>query len=445
MMRFLLLLVICVIAFNDISGISLGLGAGLSAKNLLVYLGGGWLLLLRAMGTSTTVELRTLRISFMVLIGYAVLTMFIASGVIHYEGYDLRDSAYALKSLWIDPFVFFLVFFYGTRTIEDARWLIKALLFLVSIANLFTIAKATGIIEFGADIMAGAQDADVARVHGVFGDANETGTMITTLLPAYIVFVLAAKGFARLFWVACMTSSAVVLLMGASRGALVSLILGALWAAYLCRAYISFGAAIKWGSAVFAIMLLVALVAGHSYLESYFHRFTDVYLSSAGDVSAGRTDIWTRAILRMMNSPLSLITGFGWNTWLEGSVMGFYIVAHNHYLSLWFELGLVGLICFIVMLRQVVKEALTTIAIADAADRDLVVAFVFSFLILAVGIFFVLLYKPWLYIWPYIGLAMRYTINVRAASRAKVEVQPATNLVATVEPFNAPARFAGKK
>jgi O-antigen ligase len=147
----------------------------------------------------------------------------------------------------------------------------------------------------------------------------------------------------------------------------------------------------------------------------------------------------------MMNSPLSLITGFGWNTWLEGSVMGFYIVAHNHYLSLWFELGLVGLICFIVMLRQVVKEALTTIAIADAADRDLVVAFVFSFLILAVGIFFVLLYKPWLYIWPYIGLAMRYTINVRAASRAKVEVQPATNLVATVEPFNAPARFAGKK
>jgi hypothetical protein len=40
---------------------------------------------------------------------------------------------------------------------------------------------------------------------------------------------------------------------------------------------------------------------------------------------------------------------------------------------------------------------------------------------------------------------MRYTINVRAASRAKVEVQPATNLVATVEPFNAPARFAGKK
>ncbi len=79
------------------------------------------------------------------------------------------------------------------------------------------------------------------------------------------------------------------------------------------------------------------IVAGRTYLELYIHRFTGVYRVSAADVSSGRSDIWGRGLEAMMNSPVSLITGFGWDTW---SVMGFNIVAHNHYLSLWFELGL---------------------------------------------------------------------------------------------------------
>ena len=142
MIRFLLFLIICTLAFNDISGIGLSLGAGMSAKNLLVYMGAGWLLLHRGLGPPVRAELRTIQICFMVLIAYATITMFIASGIIHYEGYDLRHSALDLKILLIDSFVFFMVFFYGTRTNADARALLKMLLFVVSIANLFTIAKA---------------------------------------------------------------------------------------------------------------------------------------------------------------------------------------------------------------------------------------------------------------------------------------------------------------
>jgi O-antigen ligase len=427
MMRFLLFLIICVLAFSDTSGITLSLGAGMSAKNLLVYMGAGWLLLQRALGPPVKVELQTIQICFVVLITYATVTMFIATGIIHYQGYDLFDSAMALKIELIDSFVFFMVFFYGTRTIVDARSLLKMLLFVVSIANLFTIAKARGIIDFGAPIMVVVPDSiyAVSRIDGVFGDANETATMIACLLPVYASFILSAKGFGKIFWIACMTLSAVVMFMTVSRGALVGLLLGTLWAAYLCRRYLSLRVAIKWGSAIFAIAAVVALIAGGTYLNTYIHRFTGVYLSSAADVSAGRSDIWVSALMAMMNSPVSLITGFGWNTWAENSVIFFFLVAHNHYLSLWFELGLIGVVSFIVIFHQLVTTALRTAAISDSPDRSLIIAFVFSFLILVVGIFFVLLFKPWMYLWPFIGIAMRYTVNVRSASRNDLDLQPA--------------------
>jgi O-antigen ligase len=447
MMRYLLFLIICVLAFSDTSGLGLSLGAGMSAKNLLVYIGAGWLLLQRALGPPVKVELQTIQICFMVLIAYATVTMFIASGIIHYQGYDLSDSAKSLKVILIDSFVFFMVFFYGTRTTADARSLLKMLLFVVSIANLFTIAKARGIIDFGVPIMRVESDvlSDVTRVDGVFGDANETGTMIACLLPVYVSFILSAKGFGKLFWVACMTFSAVVMFMTVSRGALVGLILGTLWAAFLCRRYVSLRVAVKWGSAIFAITVVVALIAGRTYLETYIHRFTGVYLSSAADVSSGRSEIWVRALMAMVNSPVSLITGFGWNTYSEGSVIGFFLGAHNHYLSLWFELGLIGVVIFLLIFHQLVTTALTTAAIADAPDRDLIIAFVFSFLILLVGIFFVIFYKPWTYLWPLIGLAMRYTVNVRSASRINLDAQPAKNLSQDIVHLNAPARSAKMK
>ncbi len=436
MMRFLLFWVFCVLAFSDIFGTGLTLGAGVSAKNLLVYMGAGWLLLGYALGRPFKGELQSIQICFMVLIAYAFITMFIASEFIRYPGYELRGSAISLKVSLIDPLIYFTVFFYGIRTMVDARSLLKTLLFAISIANLFTIAKARGIIDFGVPVMTSD------RVDGVFGDANETGTMIACLLPVYVSIILSAKGFRKIFWLVCMILSMVVMLMGVSRGALVGLLFGSLWAAYLCRRYLDFRVAIKWGSVIFAIASIAALIAGRTYLAIYINRWTGVSLSSAADVSSGRSDIWSGAFMLMMNSPVSLITGFGWDTW---SVMGFKFVAHNHYLSLWFELGLVGVVGFLLILRQLVTTALTTAAVADASDRNFIVAFIFSFLILAVGIFFVLLFKPWMYLWAYIGLAMRYTVNVRAASRTNLDLQPKKNLSRAIGHLTAPANSARTK
>jgi O-antigen ligase len=436
MMRFLLFLIICVLAFVDIFGTGLTIGAGISARNLLLYLGAGWLLLEHALGRPFKGELKSIQICLMVLITYAIITVFIAGEIIHYQGYEPYASAISLKVSLVDSLMFFLVFFYGARTVVGARSLLKVLLIAVSIASLFTIARARGIIAFGVPVM------DSDRVDGVFGDANETGTMIASLLPVYVPVILSAKKFGKIFWVVCMILPVVVMLMGVSRGALVGLLFGTLWAAYLCRRYLSFRVAIKWGSTIFAITTIAVLIAGRTYLEIYIHRWTGVSMSSASDVSSGRSDVWGQAFFVMMNSPVSLITGFGWGTWW---VMGFYLAAHNHYLLLWFELGLVGVVSFLLILRQLVKTALTTAAVADTSDRNFIVAFVFSFLILAVGIFFVLLFKPWTYLWAYIGLAMRYTVNVRAESRVNLDLQTERNLPQVIGRLTAPARSAQAK
>jgi len=443
MMRFLLFLYICVLALGDIFGYALSLGAGMSARNLLIYGAAVWLLLQRADGPPGKGELQTIQISFMVLIAYATVTMFIASGIIHYPGYELRVSAIALKLQLIDSFLLVLVFFYGTRTTVGARSLLKMLLVAVSIGNLFTVAKARGIIDFGVPVIFDAPNTVTSsfRVEGIFGDGNETGTLIACLIPAYVSLILSAKGFGKLFWTACIIFSAVVMLMTTSRGALVALLSGTLWGAYLCRRYMSLRVAIRWGAAICAITIVGALIAGPTFLAIYIHRFTGVYLSSAADVTSGRSDIWLRAVVAMMNSPVSLITGFGWNTWSGGSVMSGF-VAHNHYLFLWFELGLIGLASFLVMLQQLVTTALSTVPISDAPDRNLIIAFVFSFLILSIGIFFVLLFKPWTYLWPYIGLAMRYTVNVRSASRINLDLQPEEKLPQAVGRLSASARPA---
>src|ERR1019366_4190930 len=97
MMRFLLSLIICVLAFIDIFGIGLSLGPGLSAKNLLLYMGAGWLLVQYALGRTFKGELQSIPLCPVVLVAYAVITMFDGSAIMHYPCYELSVIAISLK------------------------------------------------------------------------------------------------------------------------------------------------------------------------------------------------------------------------------------------------------------------------------------------------------------------------------------------------------------
>jgi O-antigen ligase len=110
---------------------------------------------------------------------------------------------------------------------------------------------------------------------------------------------------------------------------------------------------------------------------------------------------------KMMANPLALITGFGWDTY---DVMGFFYATHNHYLTLWFELGIVGLGSYLLLIGQLVMTARRAAEIAPEPTARYLIAFIYGILAVSGAAFFTTLSKPWLYVWMYVGLTMRMAV-----------------------------------
>jgi O-antigen ligase len=133
-------------------------------------------------------------------------------------------------------------------------------------------------------------------------------------------------------------------------------------------------------------------------------RFFDIGSMNLSDASSGRSDIWSLALKTMMESPLALITGFGWNSW---STMPTIFVLHNTYLDQWFNLGMVGLLTYIAI------EYLTIVAAKRAATTSSgpmqwdMIAYVFGMVALSIAVLFQNLFTPRPYLWMYCGLVMR--------------------------------------
>jgi O-antigen ligase len=258
------------------------------------------------------------------------------------------------------------------------------------------------------------------RVYGFFGHANETGALVAVFLPAYVAVAMSEKGALRFGWLVAMMISVVVLIMTGSRGALAGLLIGGAIGAYMCRRYLTPAKLIRGGMLLAAIGLPVIALLGAKYGADFIQRMVSQgSAADVGEVSSGRTDLWMGAISRMMETPVSLITGFGWNVY---DSMGFILVPHNHYILLWFELGLIGIACYLVVIRTLLRSALSGLQTATPEVQSYLIALVFAIMILSVAIIFEQLYKPWYYIWPYMGITLRAALLAR---RSSVIPQPA--------------------
>jgi hypothetical protein len=416
-MAYLLLLPLIVYAVGDTFSMPLNLGPGLSLRNAVVYV----VLLLVALRTAVRgnfkLELPAIHVCFAALIGYATLTFLAAALVIQYEAYDVLQSAIALKIYMIDYAIIFALFFYGTRTIRDGIFLTNALVIIVAIANVLCIASVEGIVNIGGVAATPSED---GRVHGAFGHANETGALLVTLLPAAVAMARTGGLFSVLAAIGSGMASLMMLLMGASRGAYVAAFLAYPWSAYLFRRYIPLRRALLWVGALVLLGAIALAIAGPQFIELLVKRLVEESSASdVGSLSSGRSGIWGRAILKMLSVPITLLTGFGWNSY---PTFGFFYVPHNHYLLIYFELGLVGLLALLLLLTRTLTTVRSAVEFADPKTRDYLIAFFFGFSACLIALFFALLYKPWIYIWAYIGVTLRMAVCVlKARVRARRE------------------------
>jgi O-antigen ligase len=412
-MRFLLALLIFFLTTIDVFGWTLSLAPGLSVKNAILYL------IMLALAARIVVrggirlELPQLHLWFGVLIAYATLTWLAAGFLLHYESYTLVSSGIDLKAFLLDNAIVFAMYLYGTRTLQEAKFLLKCILLAVAAANAIAIGNATGLFQIGITTI-GTEGNLNGRVFGAFGHANETAALTVCLLPAYVAAAFSSRGMARLFWASAGAVSATLMIMTGSRGAFMGLALAVVFGSYLCRSIISWRRAavlfVILGTVAVPLLALASIKFGGILTE----RVTELILSP-GTSSDERLYIWRPILDKMMANPVTLITGFGWDSY---DVMGFFYNVHNHYLALWFELGIIGLASYLLVIGQLLITARRAAEHASDETARYLIAFIYGIVGLSGAVFFSQLFKPWLYIWIYSGLMMRTAVIALHAAQS---------------------------
>jgi O-antigen ligase len=195
--------------------------------------------------------------------------------------------------------------------------------------------------------------------------------------------------------------------MTVSRGGMLALVVSLIWGTFYFRRYLPIGKIFAVGSLALVAVLIFAAASG-TYGDLLHERVIGQTFVTTGDMSSGRSEIWETALTRMMETPWTLVTGFGWFAYES---MGFRFLTHNSYLLLWFNLGLPGLIAFIVILAQVFTTVVKAVRVASPAVRPHLMGIAVGLVALAIAVFFVNLFGPWSYIWALLGLGARLAVN----------------------------------
>ena len=148
-------------------------------------------------------------------------------------------------------------------------------------------------------------------------------------------------------FIAAVTFSVPVLVLNASRGAILSVVVGVVTVLLLSKA--KFGWKI-----LFTISALVAIV--YLYRNQYFDLLEYRIMNDDGTGSS-RTEIWAAKISAFASgSPLKMILGYGHEA--GSSISGYAIGFHNDFIGFLVDYGIIGLGMLLYMLYYPIKLAL---------------------------------------------------------------------------------------
>jgi O-antigen ligase len=422
-MRFLLSALILLLVFANIFYTGLSLAPGLSAKNALLYVAASAIVFRFAVHHNFKMEMGGFVACYMALITYAIATWLIVGLFIQYKGYTLLGPALLLKNELVDPLIFFLTFLFGARNSQDAIKVLKVLLAGGILINLATLADAYHIYSL-ADY---GGSGGVGRLSGPLGEPNQYAAFIAMFLPALCVVMAKSRGFSRTLWALGIAISFSALLTTASRATFLAIPVSVILGAYAFRKYLSADKILPWlvKGAISGIMVVavVSLKYGQMLIDRVVGQSQEAGLAN---LSSGRTDFWMEPINLMISHPISLIIGFGWETY---DVMGFHYAPHNQYLYLWFNLGIPGLILGVMTFLIPMSMARNAASGADDTARAYLIAFWLSVVATLVAIFFSQIYTPWPYFWSYAGLTMRLAVDARGKPLPVATVKPKANSI----------------
>jgi hypothetical protein len=410
-MKYLVAILLGVVIFCDVYRVGLSLGPGLSVKNAVLYMAAMAFVLRMVVQGGFKFTLPRLHGAFAVLIGYALMSVLLLVLVFKWPDYRTMPAVIALKSNLVDHFLFFAVCYYGAQTTDEALMMQRTLMYIVVAASVITVVNATGIATIGA-MEVGAN----GRVEGALGEWNQYATFLATMMPPLVAALATSRRpLGKAFWAGGILLSLVALVMTVSRGGILALLVSSVWGVFYFRRYLPLRRIMPLAVLCVIAVLIIAAATGN-YADMLQERLIgQTFVNTGGDATSGRSEIWETAFTRMMDSPWSLLTGFGWFAYES---MGFRFATHNSYLLLWFNLGLIGLIAFILILAQIFRTTCKAVRIASPRVRPHLMGLAVGVVALAIAIFFVNLFGAWFYIWALLGLGTRLAVNELAAGKA---------------------------
>jgi hypothetical protein len=389
----LLLSLFVVLFASEILRIGFGILPGLSAKNAFLYLVVGYLAISAVTeGGVLTARFPPLIGVFLLFVAYTFVSWVVCTIV--YSYYPGLFHLINFKNALVDPFLFFAVFFFGCTSRDDAIWLARRICLVVAASSIVLLLDFFNILPLGlVDTVGG-------RFNGGVGGTSQYAAFLDFFILAMTPMVLSRKR--SLIIMVGILASLMLLLQTGSRGALVGLLVGAMGMTFLLRRHIRLPNMMKTGAVVIAGLALIAFAAYLANPEMFIGRVQETRGAGTLDsLSTGRFATWMATVLTMSENPHTFITGVGWDMFLHARI---YTDPHNHYLYLLYNVGAIGLALFLVLIAHVIRSVTGVLRTVDETTRAYLVGFLYGLAALLGSIFFAVLYTPWFFIWPYIGL-----------------------------------------
>ncbi|MGH8588035.1 MAG: O-antigen ligase family protein [Gammaproteobacteria bacterium] len=431
MKRTILLTLFALLFIADTLGIDLMLVRGLSAKNVVLYLFLFGLMLESILDANPKkIDLLEVHLPFVALIAYSLIAwLFFTHANILELSYQTKSGDFneftsltRIKSFLIDRYAFFLAFFYGVATIDDSRWVIKRIIWLIIAGNVLTLIDAFNIPDLGI-----IQQRDDSRVTGPLGESNQYAAFSLLFLPSMAILAIMSRGAARVWNTFGTLATVTVIILTTSRGAIVGLTAGLMAGLFFMRHNIGAARMMKVIAGLTVAVAVAVAVASIGFSDLLTERFVNkTGASDLSTVSSGRTDNWARLVDLQLAEPITLLFGYGWGMSLRLND----VATHNTYLEYIFDLGIIGLLILCRLLWGIIRNTRRAIERTTGDVQAELGAFLIGFSSLCVAIFFLNLDTPWYYIWAFCGLMMRTALE---ADRAQPKESRASGSVATLQ------------
>ena len=408
MTRILLLILFIATIGGRVLGLDLGLAPGLSIKNAMLYLAASAIAIESAVVRDRKLELLQVIIPFGLLVLYASMSWLITVLFIDNPNYETFGTLIQLKAKLIDQFLVLLVFFYGIVNWKEALRLLKALVWVVLIGCLLTVADTFNIPDLGVIT---SRDSD-GRVEGFIGSAQDFGALLAFYLPAAVALLLGGSRFKKFLVLLGTGMLLVSIMLSASRGAMVGIIVGAMMAAFYLRRYISGQTVVRTAFAFVSFTVVAAVIVMATEYGDLLATRVSTGMST-GDVetlSSGRSAIWSAALREMADQPMSFITGRGWEAYFQTG--GYRFATHSVYLDRLYNLGTIGLVLFLVSYVAVIVVARRGLASAPKEATPFLIATVIGMTSFVIAMAFSDIFEAAPFVWAFTGLALRIAVTI---------------------------------